>query len=160
MNLLQLETTKADTCWNASVLPALVISGHYWHIKGSKESKGDTWIHFYVTNKKKKNIDCYLQTHNGNRYPKTSSRIMDVKTKLNWWEVTVLCYCLRLSYGGYRKGRYQANNTNGWGTYLLDSVGGRGGGKPGNAQGQVPECDDINAVIAKAESFANAVAVV
>ena len=40
----------------------------------------------------------------------------------------------------------------------MDSVGGRGGGKPGNAQGQVPQCDDINAFIAKAESFANAVA--
>ena len=38
----------------------------------------------------------------------------------------------------------------------MDSVGGRGGGKPGNAQGQVPQCDDIIAVIAKAESFASA----
>ena len=49
---------------------------------------------------------------------------------------------------------------NEWLKDVLDSVGGRGGGKPENAQGQVPQCDDINAVIAKAESFANAVAVV
>ena len=39
MNLLQLETTKADTCLKRFILPALVISGHYRHIKGSKESK-------------------------------------------------------------------------------------------------------------------------
>ena len=30
---------------------------------------------------------------------------------------------------------------------------------PGNAQGQVPQCDDINAVMAKAESFAKSFAV-
>ena len=43
---------------------------------------------------------------------------------------------------------------NEWLSDVLDSVGGRGGGKPGNAQGQVPQCNDIDVVIAKAESFA------
>ncbi|KAL7530472.1 hypothetical protein ACHAXR_004724 [Thalassiosira sp. AJA248-18] len=42
-----------------------------------------------------------------------------------------------------------------WLKDVLDSVGGRGGGKPGSAQGQVPKCDDVEAVIAKAESFMN-----
>lgn len=42
-----------------------------------------------------------------------------------------------------------------WLKEVLDSVGGRGGGKPGSAQGQVPSCDDVEAVIAKAESFVN-----
>jgi alanyl-tRNA synthetase len=37
---------------------------------------------------------------------------------------------------------------------VLSSVGGRGGGKPGSAQGQAPSCDDVDALIAKAESFA------
>ena len=49
---------------------------------------------------------------------------------------------------------------NEWLKDVLDSVVERGGGKPGNAQGQVPQCVDINAVIAKAESLVNAVAVV
>eukprot|EP00578_Thalassiosira_sp_NH16_P012694 CAMPEP_0181109160 /NCGR_PEP_ID=MMETSP1071-20121207/18026_1 /TAXON_ID=35127 /ORGANISM="Thalassiosira sp., Strain NH16" /LENGTH=1027 /DNA_ID=CAMNT_0023192833 /DNA_START=283 /DNA_END=3366 /DNA_ORIENTATION=+ len=44
---------------------------------------------------------------------------------------------------------------NEWLKDVLDSVGGRGGGKPGSAQGQVPQCEDIGAVIAKAESFVN-----
>jgi len=37
----------------------------------------------------------------------------------------------------------------------MESVGGRGGGKPGNAQGQAPNCSDVDAVIARAESFVN-----
>jgi len=44
---------------------------------------------------------------------------------------------------------------NEWLKDVLDSVGGRGGGKPGNAQGQAPNCSDVDAVIAKAESFVN-----
>ncbi|KAL7439838.1 hypothetical protein ACHAXM_006894 [Skeletonema potamos] len=44
---------------------------------------------------------------------------------------------------------------NEWLNDVLESVGGRGGGKPGNAQGQAPNCSDIDAVIAKAESFVN-----
>ncbi len=44
---------------------------------------------------------------------------------------------------------------------MLDSVGGSGGGNLGSAMGQVPQCNDIGAVIAQAESFVNgAVAVV
>ena len=42
---------------------------------------------------------------------------------------------------------------NEWLKDVLDAVGGRGGGKTGSAQGQVPNCDDVEAVIAKAESF-------
>merc|ERR1712127_1047321 len=42
-----------------------------------------------------------------------------------------------------------------WLKQVLDSVGGRGGGKPGSAQGQVPSCDDVDAIIAKARSFVN-----
>jgi alanyl-tRNA synthetase len=50
---------------------------------------------------------------------------------------------------------------NEWLKDVLDSVGGRGGGKPGSAQGQAPSCSDVDAVIAKAESFVNdAIAVV
>jgi len=44
---------------------------------------------------------------------------------------------------------------NEWLNDVLESVGGRGGGKPGSAQGQAPNCSDIDAVIAKAESFVN-----
>ena len=44
---------------------------------------------------------------------------------------------------------------NEWLKDVLDSVGGRGGGKPGSAQGQAPSCSDVDAVIAKAESFVN-----
>ncbi len=48
-----------------------------------------------------------------------------------------------------------------WLKDVLDSVGGSGGGKPGSAMGQVPQCDDVGAVVARAESFVNgAVAVV
>jgi alanyl-tRNA synthetase len=48
-----------------------------------------------------------------------------------------------------------------WLKDVLDSVGGSGGGKPGSAMGQAPQCADVGAVIAKAESFVNgAVAVV
>lgn len=42
-----------------------------------------------------------------------------------------------------------------WLKDVLDAAGGRGGGKPGNAQGQVPNCEDVEAIIANAESFAN-----
>ena len=42
-----------------------------------------------------------------------------------------------------------------WVGDALSSVGGRGGGKPGSAQGQASACDDVDALIANAESFAN-----
>lgn len=42
---------------------------------------------------------------------------------------------------------------NEWLKDVLDSVGGRGGGRPGSAQGQAPLCDDVEAVIANAEKF-------
>lgn len=45
-------------------------------------------------------------------------------------------------------------NAGDWVKDVLSSVGGRGGGKPGSAQGQAPSCDDVDALIAKAESFA------
>merc|ERR1712176_210312 len=41
---------------------------------------------------------------------------------------------------------------NEWLKDVLDSVGGRGGGRPGSAQGQAPLCDDVEAVIANAEN--------
>ena len=47
---------------------------------------------------------------------------------------------------------------NEWLKDVLDSAGGRGGGKPNSAQGQVPNCDDVAAVIAKAESYVNSAA--
>ena len=48
-----------------------------------------------------------------------------------------------------------------WLKDVLDSVGGSGGGKPGSAMGQAPQCAEVGAVIAKAERFVNgAVAVV
>jgi len=47
---------------------------------------------------------------------------------------------------------------NEWLKDVLDSAGGRGGGKPNSAQGQVPNCDDVVAVIAKAESYVNSAA--
>jgi alanyl-tRNA synthetase len=47
-----------------------------------------------------------------------------------------------------------------WLNDVLDSAGGRGGGKPGNAQGQVPQCDDVDAIIANAESYVNDAVVV
>ena len=43
---------------------------------------------------------------------------------------------------------------NEWLKDVLDFAGGRGGGKPGSAQGQAPECDDVEAVMAKAQSYA------
>ena len=49
---------------------------------------------------------------------------------------------------------------NEWLKDVLDSVGGRGGGKPGSAQGQVQSCENVDAVIARAESFVNDVVVV
>ncbi|KAL7463937.1 hypothetical protein ACHAXS_004288 [Conticribra weissflogii] len=49
---------------------------------------------------------------------------------------------------------------NEWIQEVLDICGGRGGGKPGSAQGQAPQCEDVDAVITKAESFvSNAVPV-
>ena len=42
-----------------------------------------------------------------------------------------------------------------WIRSTLESCGGRGGGKPGNAQGQAQECSDVDAVIAAANSFAD-----
>mmetsp|Transcript_6180 Transcript_6180/g.14997 ORF Transcript_6180/g.14997 Transcript_6180/m.14997 type:complete len:283 (-) Transcript_6180:673-1521(-) len=41
-----------------------------------------------------------------------------------------------------------------WIRSTLEVCGGRGGGKPGNAQGQAQECSDVEAVIAASESFA------
>lgn len=41
-----------------------------------------------------------------------------------------------------------------WVRGTLEVCGGRGGGKPGNAQGQAPDCSDVDAVIAASESFA------
>jgi len=37
----------------------------------------------------------------------------------------------------------------------LEICGGRGGGKPENAQGQAPECSDVDAVLAAANAFAD-----
>lgn len=42
---------------------------------------------------------------------------------------------------------------NEWLKDVLDFAGGRGGGKPGSAQGQAPECDDVEAVMEKAQSY-------
>lgn len=42
-----------------------------------------------------------------------------------------------------------------WIRSTLEVCGGRGGGRPGNAQGQAPECPDIEPVVAAAESFAD-----
>uniref|UniRef100_A0A7S1YSQ0 Alanine--tRNA ligase n=4 Tax=Ditylum brightwellii TaxID=49249 RepID=A0A7S1YSQ0_9STRA len=42
-----------------------------------------------------------------------------------------------------------------WVRAALESCGGRGGGKPGSAQGQAQECSDVDAVIAVANEFAN-----
>ena len=42
-----------------------------------------------------------------------------------------------------------------WIRNTLEVCGGRGGGRPGNAQGQAPECSDVDAVIAAAETFAD-----
>lgn len=41
-----------------------------------------------------------------------------------------------------------------WVRSALESCGGRGGGKPENAQGQAQECSDVNAVFAAAKTFA------
>eukprot|EP00980_Cylindrotheca_fusiformis_P002790 scaffold667_cov117-Cylindrotheca_fusiformis.AAC.7 len=42
-----------------------------------------------------------------------------------------------------------------WVRSTLEVCGGRGGGRPGNAQGQAPECSDVDAVVAAAENFAD-----
>jgi alanyl-tRNA synthetase len=42
-----------------------------------------------------------------------------------------------------------------WIRAALEVCGGRGGGRPENAQGQAPQCSDVEAVVAAAESFAN-----
>ena len=41
-----------------------------------------------------------------------------------------------------------------WVRTALEVCGGRGGGKPGNAQGQAPTCTDVDAVLTAAKSFA------
>jgi len=46
-------------------------------------------------------------------------------------------------------------NAGEWVKNVLSTVGGRGGGKPGSAQGQAPSCEDVDDLIAKAESFAH-----
>lgn len=40
-----------------------------------------------------------------------------------------------------------------WLKDVVDSVGGSGGGKPGSAMGQIPQCYDVDVAISKAESF-------
>jgi alanyl-tRNA synthetase len=40
-----------------------------------------------------------------------------------------------------------------WIRATLESCGGRGGGKPGNAQGQAQDCDDVDTVVAAAIEF-------
>ena len=40
-----------------------------------------------------------------------------------------------------------------WVRATLEVCGGRGGGRPANAQGQAPECDNIDAVIEASEKF-------
>ena len=42
-----------------------------------------------------------------------------------------------------------------WIRSTLEVCGGRGGGKPVNAQGQAPQCSDVDAVISAANSYAN-----
>lgn len=44
---------------------------------------------------------------------------------------------------------------NEWVAATLEVVGGRGGGKPGNAQGQAPKCENVADVIKAASDFAN-----
>merc|ERR1712153_19944 len=41
-----------------------------------------------------------------------------------------------------------------WIRSTLEVCGGRGGGRPGSAQGQTQECSDVDAVITASESFA------
>lgn len=43
-----------------------------------------------------------------------------------------------------------------WIRNTLEVCGGRGGGKAGNAQGQAPECSDVDEVVSAAISYANA----
>ena len=40
-----------------------------------------------------------------------------------------------------------------WVRASLESCGGRGGGKPGSAQGQAPECSDLSSVVTTANAF-------
>jgi alanyl-tRNA synthetase len=40
-----------------------------------------------------------------------------------------------------------------WVRATLEICGGRGGGKPASAQGQAPQCDDVDAVIAASKKF-------
>jgi len=47
---------------------------------------------------------------------------------------------------------FKADN---WVRATLEICGGRGGGKPGNAQGQAKECSDIDAVISAANAYAD-----
>jgi alanyl-tRNA synthetase len=42
-----------------------------------------------------------------------------------------------------------------WVRATLEVCGGRGGGRPANAQGQAPECDNVAAVVEAANTFAN-----
>jgi alanyl-tRNA synthetase len=42
-----------------------------------------------------------------------------------------------------------------WVRSTLEVCGGRGGGRPQNAQGQATECSDVDAVLAAAEKFAS-----
>ncbi len=65
----------------------------------------------------------------------------------------VLCFAIVPDASINEKG-LQAND---WLKDVLDSVGGSGGGKPGSAMGSCDRCDDIDAIIARAESFAKVV---
>ena len=42
-----------------------------------------------------------------------------------------------------------------WVQATLEVCGGRGGGKASNAQGQAPECDDVQRLLETANSFAS-----
>lgn len=44
-------------------------------------------------------------------------------------------------------------NADEWVRATLEVCGGRGGGRPSNAQGQAPECNDVDAVISASEKF-------
>eukprot|EP00594_Rhizosolenia_setigera_P002189 CAMPEP_0178953316 /NCGR_PEP_ID=MMETSP0789-20121207/8353_1 /TAXON_ID=3005 /ORGANISM="Rhizosolenia setigera, Strain CCMP 1694" /LENGTH=992 /DNA_ID=CAMNT_0020634565 /DNA_START=184 /DNA_END=3162 /DNA_ORIENTATION=- len=48
----------------------------------------------------------------------------------------------------------QGLKANEWVQETLKTIGGRGGGRPENAQGQAQECDDVDAVISDASKFA------
>jgi len=46
-------------------------------------------------------------------------------------------------------------NASNWIKETLEIVGGRGGGRPANAQGQAPACEDVTVLIEAANAYAN-----